>query len=107
MRALATVAAVGFLLAGCATPGDGVTGVPTPTQITDTAKQIQNYTRIFCSFVPTIATVANIISSSSAPVTQIAQDICAAVTTAPLADGPGNRVRATVNGVTVRGRFVR
>lgn len=96
-----------LLLGGCAT---GTNNIPTTTQISDTAKQIQTYTRTICSFVPTIATIASIISAGGAAgVTQIAQDICAAVTTAPLADGPNPQLRntASVNGVVISGRFVR
>ena len=96
MRALVVVLALG--LSGCAT-------IPTAENISESAKKIQSYTRLACSFVPTITTIANILSRSSAPITAIAADICAAVTTAPLADG-GPR-QAKVNGVVIRGRFVK
>ncbi len=87
-------------LAGCAT-------TPTSTaDISAKAKEIQGYTKLACSFLPTIGTIANILSTGAAtPAVTIAADICAAVTTAPLADG-GPRV-PKVRGVVVKGKFVR
>lgn len=91
------LAVLGMLaLAGCAGG---------PGQVSDRAKEIQAYTKMFCSFVPTIGTIAAIISSgTSAPITTIAQDICTAVTTAPLADGP-RRGPPRAYGVVIKGRF--
>lgn len=92
--------ALTLFLAACATPVDTAT-------ITARAKQIQDYTRLACSFVPTIGTIANILSSGTAgPAIAIANDICTAVTTAPLADGP-RRGPPHVRGVIIKGRFVR
>ena len=88
-------------LGGCGTTG----GVISSDQISQTAKQIQGYTRTVCSFVPTIATVASIISARAGNVLTIGNDICAAITTAPLADG-GPRA-ARVSGVALKGKFVR
>lgn len=89
-------------LAACATTG----GVPSSGDISDRVKQIQSLTATFCKFVPTVGTIANILSGGAASsVTAIATDICNAVTTAPLADG--GRRAAYVNGVRVRGSFVR
>lgn len=86
----------------------GGCGTVTPGTISDRAKEIQGYTKLACSFVPTVATVAAILTrGGSAGTAQIAQDICAAVTTAPLAEGPGKRPRPTVNGVVIRGSFVK
>lgn len=90
------IAATALLLAGCA----GGAG-----KISDRAKEIQDYTRIACSFVPTLATIAAILSSgTSAPVATIVADICAAVTTAPLADGPSSGP-PKVYGVVIKGKF--
>lgn len=86
-------------LAGCTTP-------VSVADVTARAKEIQNYTKLFCSFVPTIGTIASILSQgAAAPAVAIAQDICLAVTTAPLADG-GARV-PRVRGVAIKGSFVR
>lgn len=88
---------LGVALAGCA---GGTT--PSTSDISDRAKQIQQYAKTLCSFVPTLATVAAILSSgASAPAATIATDICNAVTTAPLADGGGRH--AYYNGIRLRG----
>jgi hypothetical protein len=84
-------------LAGCATPGS-------VGEVSTRAKEIQELTRTICRFVPTIGTIASILSAGSAPVIAIANDICLAVTTAPLADGPGRIPK--VRGVVIKGRFV-
>ena len=85
-----------LLLAGCATGGDVIAQ----------AKQIQNNIRLACSFVPTLASIAALISSNTATASGIVNSVCSAVSTAPLADGPGERVWI-VNGVRVKGSFVR
>jgi len=102
MAKIIIVAALGLALTGCATPGGG--GV-TPTQISDTARQIQQYTRTFCSFVPTIQTIVSIVNRGAGDALSVATDICAAVTTAPLAEGGTRRI--AVRGVPIRGTFVR
>lgn len=90
-------------LAGCAS-GSGTTAAG----LTEQAKKIQSYTKLACSFVPTIGTIANILSSGTiAPAIAIANDICSAVTTAPLADGPGQPKQWKVYGVPVKGKFVK
>lgn len=99
MRKLVVIGITYLSLGGCATP----TSVE---DISARAKQIQEYTRIACRFVPTIGTIANILSSGIAtPAVAIANDICTAVTTAPLADGPGRIPK--VNGVVIKGSFVK
>lgn len=92
------------LLSGCAT-----TGGVSPEGLTENAKKIQAYTKTICRFVPTVATIANIFASGVADISKIAEDICAAVTSAPLADGPRSDLRnvAQVRGVVIGGRFVR
>lgn len=96
-----------LLLIGClALAGCGTTGSISTTDISDRAKQIQDYTKTFCKFVPTIGTIAAILSKgASASIIGVATDICTAVTTAPLADG-GPRV-PRVNGVAIKGKWVR
>ncbi len=84
-------------LAGCAS-------IPSQGGI----KDIQSAAASICKFVPTAQTVANILLSSNMAVAStlaVATAICSAVTTAPLADG-GPR-QAKVNGVVIRGRFVK
>ena len=93
-----------FGLTGCATGGGIDSG-----QITQKAKDIQNLTRTICAFVPTIQTVVSIINAGAGATIGIANDICAAITTVPLADGGSRSAKVHVNGRTIRlkGKFVR
>lgn len=95
---------IGMLaLAGCST-------VPSTGDITERAKEIQGYTKLACSFVPSIATIASILSSGvSIPFTAIAADICSAVTTAPLADGGPRQAKVMYNSkvIVLKGSFVK
>lgn len=70
-------------------------------------KQVQDQALFYCRFLPTVSTVAAILSKSPIVNTasSIGSQICDAVTTLPLADGPGDRL-PRVNGVVVRGKFV-
>ena len=93
---LAVPVTAALLLSGCATTG-------TSTVIT----QIQSTAVAICGFLPTVTTVANILANGNpivTSITDVASVICAAVT--PKAARRG-AVIPTVNGVTVRGRFVR
>lgn len=113
MKILAlAVIPLGLMLGGCpqGLPQGGLPGVttqlPSGAQISTTAKKIQNVTKIACGFVPTVGTIINILASGVAtPAIAIAQDICQAVTTVPLADG-GPRA-AKVYGVAIKGSFVK
>jgi hypothetical protein len=94
--------AVGAL---CTALGACVTTEDVNSKIT----QVQDFTRIGCSFVPTVTTVAKILAAGNPIVdtaSSVADAICAAVTTVPLADGPGDS-RPRVNGVVVEGKFIR
>lgn len=79
----------------------------TTSNIDNQVSQVQSAAKNICRFVPTVGTVAKILSNSTAidTVAGIASAICSAVTTAPLADGPGDRL-PRVKGVVVRGKFV-
>ena len=102
MKYLAVVGCL--LLAGCGTTGLG-SSVSTQ-QVSAKIKEVQEWTKTICKFVPTVGTIANILSGGQAmPVTAIADAICNAVTTAPLADG--GRRTPKVNGVVVKGKFVK
>ena len=81
---------------------------------------VQSQTQAFCSFLPTAATVINLVSANpaAASATQIASIICAAVTAqkaqmarkgARVGAGTPTTVQITVNGVKVlvSGHFVR
>jgi hypothetical protein len=99
MRLLPVLAAGSLLaLAGCQT-----------ADVESKISAVQSGTRIACKFVPTVATVAKILAAGNPLVDSakgVADAICNAVTTAPLADGPGDRT-PRVNGVVVKGQFVR
>jgi hypothetical protein len=112
--AVGLVGLVGFSLAGCATPSTGGTGTTTPdlsaieTQIRDTATKI-------CLFVPTLNTVAQVVTALTGGqavavnVGDVAQKICDAVAAAPAASRRGASAAPTlvVNGVPIEihGRF--
>lgn len=100
MRKTLFIGILAVALSGCAT-----TGPITPGGISETAKQIQQYTRTFCAFVPTVQTIVSIINTGAGSALGIARDICAAITTAPLAEGGTRNIK--VRGVPVRGNFVK
>lgn len=93
-----------IIAALCATLGACVTASELDAKIS----QVQTYTKLACSFIPTVATVAKIFATGGTvdSATSVANAICNAVTTAPLADGPGDRI-PRVNGVVIKGNFVR
>lgn len=98
---LAAAAAASLLLAGCATSGSGGSSISVST--------VQNAAVTACGFLPTVSTVANLIASNNALVSSaesIASAICAAVAPAKQS-GKFGAARASVNGVAVRGKFVR
>ena len=80
----------------------------TTSNIEDNISSVQSYTKTICKFVPTVATVAKIISTSLIidSASGIAAGICAALATAPLADGPG-KSGAYYSGVRIEGRYVK
>lgn len=95
-------AAVTMSLAACDTAGT----VKTINDIGAKVAQVQSYATQLCSYLPTAATVVGIFNSGFAgDVAAVGSAICNAVTTRPLAEGPGDRV-PRVNGVVVKGRFV-
>ena len=104
MKRFAIIAVTTLALAGCGT----TTGVEVDAKI----KQVQEKTRFACSFVPTVETVAKIIATFTGGASAVdavgaaARGICAAVTTAPLAEGPGRHV-PTFNGVVIKGHRAR
>jgi len=102
MKRLVLLAAMA--LGGCASTGTGTT---TTAQIISDAQQAAT---LACGFVPTAATVANIISVGNPLVSTasaIAQAICSAVAAVPVtAAGKFRGTLPTVNGVVIHGRFV-
>ncbi len=102
MRKYLIAVSATLLLAGCAG------SIPTSG---GAIKDIQNAAANICRFVPTAKTVADILLSGSMGVQtalSIATSICNAVTINPLADGPGAKnYKPTVNGVRIRGQFIK
>ena len=86
------------------------TGSLNVTQIKGAIAEVKRIAVQACAFEPTERTVAAILSTLGVPVigglSEIAQQICTSVTTAPLADGPGDH-RPRVAGIIIRGRHVR
>lgn len=105
---MALMGAACLAMAGCVTAQDLATDISTVAQTTkDKITSVQSYALQVCKFVPTAATVVSIFSSGyGSSVAAVANAICNAVTTVPLADGPGDH-KPRVNGIIVRGAFVR
>jgi len=109
MKRLLATAALGLFLAGCATTS------PTPNPGTPNwVKDVQATAVKVCGYLPIASTVLNIAATFTGAVAAYAlaetvvTSICTAVTTNPLADGPGPRnYKPQVNGVRIQGQFVR
>ena len=98
MKKLFLIPLFSLALSGCAT-------LP---QVTTTIGAVQQAAVIACGFLPTVSTVAGILSGGNAAVLTaeaIATAICSAVH--PAQSGRLGARRMTVNGVPIRGRFVR
>lgn len=109
MKKTIIVVSLGISLAGCGMSAQDVaTNITTVAQTTnDKVTSVQSYALQICKFVPAASSVVNIFSSGYASdVATVAKAICDAVTTRPLADGPGDR-KPRVNGVVVNGAFVK
>lgn len=107
LSALSFVGAIA--LAGCATTS-------TPTSTADIITAVQNDAVLACKFLPTAATVAEIVSSAvpgaanaTTMASQLAAQICAAVTAAVPTSGARRRsaIAPMVNGVVIHGRWVK
>lgn len=101
-------AAAALALASC---GKGTVGsVPTtlPGTPAPEPSKVKQAITTACGFVPDVASVAAVITASPfVPAAgAVVEAICAAVTTIPFADGPGDHL-PRVNGVVVRGYFAK
>lgn len=120
MKKVLVILAASLMLASCA-------GTPNPTAqkiaatidsavvavqdnaatIQAKAKVAQGYAEQICGYRPVLASAIAIFNSGfSSSVDVVANAICNAVTSIPLADGPGDR-KPRVNGVVVQGKFVK
>jgi hypothetical protein len=102
-----------MVLGGCQTDvsktaQDIATSISTGSQtFNEKVASVKSYATKVCQYVPTAASVIAIFNSGfGTDVAAVANAICQAVTTAPLADGPGDH-KPRVNGVVVHGRFVK
>lgn len=104
---LAIVAAGALALAGC-NAADVAGQINSGSKaVNDKVETVRGIAKQVCAYVPTVATVISIFNSGfGGDAAMVANAICNAVTTAPLADGPGDRV-PRVNGVVIKGKFVR
>lgn len=70
------------------------------------AKVAQSYAEQICGYRPYLASAIAIFNSGfSADVGVVANAVCNAVTSVPLADGPGDHL-PRVNGVVIKGKFI-
>ena len=86
----------------------GVAGCVTTQDINQSVAQVQSYTQTICKFVPTATVVAKILAAGTMVDTAsgVAIGICDALSTAPLADGPG-KPGAYYRGVRLEGKRVK
>jgi ABC-type Fe3+-hydroxamate transport system substrate-binding protein len=106
MKSILAIGLLALSLSACTTAQDIATNI---NAVNATAREkvtlVQSYATQLCRFVPTASSVLSIFNASAGDsVSVIANAICNAVTTRPLADGPGDRI-PRVNGVRVKGRF--
>lgn len=113
MRKLLLIAGMAASLAACTTaPSPTATNVAnkittTTATIKEKAVVAQDYATKICGYLPTIASVISIFNSGfSVDAAVVGGAICNAVTNIPLADGPGDHL-PRVNGVVIKGKFVK
>ena len=108
MKRILAVSMLALFLSACATTGQ-------PSQATPAwVKDVQGKIVAACGYLPLAQTVAEVAATfvgAGAAINlagTVVQSICTAVTTNPLADGPGARnYKPRVNGVRIKGSFVR
>lgn len=106
LTAMATLGACNTLPSPAAS--DAASKITTTTKtLRDKAAAAQGYATQLCGYLPTLTSVISIFNSGFGTDAQVVGDaICNAVTSVPLADGPGDH-RPRVNGVVVTGKFIR
>lgn len=105
---LASLLLGSLALAGCKSANDIATDIrATTATVSEKVKEVQAYAVRACGYLPYAAAIVGIFNSGfSQSVSTVGSAICDAVTTAPLADGPGDR-KPRVNGVAIKGQFVK
>lgn len=109
---MAGALSIATALGGCASTTGANTGTTAANNINSVIAQIQQASVAACSFLPTTATIANIlgtvagVGAETQLATTVASQICAAVSPAAKANRAAGAA-PTVNGVVIHGRFVR
>lgn len=107
MKLSAIVVLTALALGGCQTAQDVATSITTATQTAkEKVKSVQGYAVSACGYLPLATSVTAIFTKYSQDVAVVGGAICDAVTTLPLADGPGDG-KPRVAGVLVQGKFVK
>lgn len=108
MKKILIIGAMAFTLVGCQTAQELATDITTVTQNTkEKVKSVQGYAVSLCGYLPAAASVIGIFNSGfGSSVSTVGNGICDAVTSIPLADGPGDH-KPRVNGVVIKGQFVK
>lgn len=109
MKKFLIIGVMGLALVGCnQTAQEVATTITTATQTTtEKVKSVQGYAVSLCGYLPVASSIIAIFNSNySSNVAVVGNAICNAVTSIPLADGPGDR-KPRVNGVVVKGTFVK
>lgn len=108
MKKILLIGALALSLVGCQTAQDVATTITTATQTTkEKVKSVQGYATQICSYLPAASSVIGIFNSGyGTDVAAVSNAICNAVTSIPLADGPGDH-KPRVNGVVIKGTFVK
>ncbi len=98
MKAIALCLALA--LGGCMTTGQTSLGLS--PKVEETLKAVQT----FCRFAPTVSSVIKLVNKYSAVTSAltIADDICLAVSSIPLAEGGSRKIK--VRGVVIKGRKI-
>jgi len=86
-----------------------LSGCVTTKEAADKIAEVQSTAKTICGFVPTAATVVALFNTDAGQtVAGWGAVICNAVTNNPQADGPGPaNYKPVVNGVRIKGKFVR
>lgn len=97
MKKILLASLVPLLLAACVSA----------SSLTEQIRQVQDYTSTFCKFVPTVSVITALFNKDAgATVSGLGGAICNAISTQPLADGPGAKT-PRLNGVALKGTYLK
>src|SRR6188474_799175 len=105
MNKILIVGALAVALAGCGTTPAEMGATIRATQ--DKVREAQGVAVSVCGFLPAASSLISLFNSGfSSNVSIVGKAVCDAVTNITLADGPGDR-KPRVNGVVIKGSFVK